>query len=413
MTKYEINLERLKTDMAHINQFNNTPGNGVTRFSFSKEDREAREYLLDIFKELGLLVTIDGIGNIRAKYNPNNLDRTSIMVGSHIDTVPNGGEYDGLLGSISALEVVRTVKENEIEINRPIEIIIFSEEEGSNFGSGTLGSRVLTGHASYEDIKNLRTFDGENALTIIEKAGFDTNTIGEEKISSKEVYAMLEYHIEQGGVLEAEQIPLGIISSIVGLNTFQVTITGHANHAGTTPMKGRKDPLISASKLILEIENTAKETSDTAVSTVGKLSVSPGGTNVINNKVTFNVDIRDTDKDRILKMSKVLEENAIQICEENGTTVEIELLAETPPAKMSEEVITAFREAAKRRGTEYLDMPSGAGHDAMNMAHVVKTGMIFVPSKEGISHSKKEYTSPEEIEIGANILLDTVISLAR
>lgn len=279
-TLYSVNKNRIAEDIEHLCQYNATPneGEGCTRFSYSIEDRSARNYLESIAKDLNITWKVDGVGNIRACYNPNHLQVPSVMIGSHIDTVPHGGKYDGLAGTISALEVLRVVIEHEIEIKRPLELIIFAEEEGSNFGMTTFGSKVLTGQLSKKDIEPMTTIGGKSAVNLIKEFGLDVNRIGEDVIKKGEVDSFIELHIEQGKRLENNENNIGIVTSITGMRTYSVAITGESNHAGTTPMDDRKDPLVAASKIIISMEEFAKnQVSDTSVATVGKLNCYPSG----------------------------------------------------------------------------------------------------------------------------------------
>lgn len=415
-TKYSVNKNRIVEDIEHLCQYNATPGDGegCTRFSYSTEDRSARNYLESIAKDFNITWKIDGVGNIHACYNPNHLEVPSVMIGSHIDTVPHGGKYDGLAGTISALEVLRVIIENKIEIKRPLELIIFAEEEGSNFGMTTFGSKVLTGQLSKEEIESMTTIDGNSAINLIKEFGLDVNRIGEEVIKRGEVDSFIELHIEQGKRLENNRNSIGIVTSITGMRTYSVTITGESNHAGTTPMNDRKDPLVAASKIIIAMEEFAKnQVSDTTVATVGKLDCYPSGSNVINSQVKFLVDIRDIDETNIEKMSDYLINKLDELSNNKGFSIEVTCLAETKPEKLSSRIVSALEDNAKKLGLRYEKLHSGAVHDTMMMASVADSCMIFVPSKDGISHSPYEYTSYEDIAKGADLLLATVVDLLK
>lgn len=409
-----INKKSLIKDMEAINSNTATPGNGSTRFSYSEEDRKTREYLSREFKNLNLEVKTDGAGNIRAKYNPKENDLPSVMIGSHIDTVMNGGEFDGLAGTIAALEVIRTIKENKTDITHPVELVIFSEEEGSNFGSTTVGSKVMTGKLTKEDLMTLYNSEKQPAYEVMKGSGFDADSIGEDLLQKDEVKAMMELHIEQGGVLEEESKSVGIVHAIAGMNTFQVTLNGVSNHAGTTPMPGRKDPLVGASKVIIALEEYARtQVNNTTVATVGKLECNPSGSNVINKTVTFNVDIRDIEQSGIDQVSNYLKDKVKETAERQQLEYEIDLIGTSAPARLSKTVIDTLVSKAENREMDYLKLHSGAVHDTMMLADVADVAMIFVPSKNGISHSPDEYTSYEDIEDGANLMLEAVIELAQ
>lgn len=409
-----INIERLIQDMEHINGITATPGNGSTRFSYSEEDRQTRDYIFKELEKLGIKPEVDGVGNIRAKYNPSCSNLPSIMIGSHIDTVPSGGRFDGLAGVISALEVIRTIEENDIATTKPIELIIFAEEEGSNFGSTTLGSKVMTGRVDKEALKNLQNPQGQSAYDVLKDFGLDVESVGEDLLSPGEVEAMIEMHIEQGYVLEREEKRVGVVTAISGMNTYRVVLNGVSNHAGTTPMIGRQDPLVAAAKVIVAMEEFARtQVNDTTVATVGKIDVSPSGSNVINNEVRFNVDIRDINQSGIDTTSAYLEEIVVKFAKEHNLEHTITRVGTSKSVPLSDRVVGIIEEKAAMRNLQYKKMHSGAVHDAMMLTDLTEVGMIFLPSKDGISHNPAEFTSYEDIELGANLLLDTVIELTK
>lgn len=412
--KYSINIDRIINDMEHINAITATPGKGSTRFSYSPQDKEARAYIQAELEKLNIEMKVDGAGNIRALYDPEETKLPSVMIGSHIDTVPSGGRFDGLAGTISALEVIRTAAEHKIAIKHPIELVIFAEEEGSNFGSTTLGSKVMTGKVTKEDLKKSVNSAGESAYDVMKEFGLDVETIGDDIITSDELKAMLEIHIEQGGVLEREEKSIGIVNSIAGMNTYSVVLKGLSNHAGTAPMIGRRDPLVGAARIILAMEEFARtKVNDTTVATIGKLECFPSGSNVINNEVRFNVDIRDIKQEGIDKTSAYLEEFLAETAADIGLEYTIDKVGSSSPAILSDKLVNILEAKAKERDMQYRVMHSGAVHDSMMMADITDVCMIFVPSKDGISHNPDEYTSYEDIEFGANLLLETVIELSN
>lgn len=409
----QTNMDRIKKDIEMVTSFNRTPGNGCTRFSYSEEDRLARNYLVEEMKKLSMDVSIDGVGNIRGKYNPMNSKESSIMMGSHIDTVLHGGKFDGLAGVVTAIEVVRVIKENNVEINRPIEIIIWAEEEGSNSGITMLGSKALIGKYKPNDLKDIKDLTGNSMYDLIKNFGLEVDKVGTQVLKEDEVKYLIELHIEQGGVLDSENLPVGVVKAIAGMRTYKVTLEGIPNHAGSTPMHLRNDALVGASHIIGYMEIAAKEKGlPTTVATVGKISCEPNVPNVISGKVEFYVDIRDVEEGKRL-VSEEMIKKVEEVAKEYGLKYDIQLLGESPAVKLSEEVINSIEEAVKLKGYPYKVMNSGAVHDSAMLSEITKVGMIFVPSKDGRSHCPEESTRFEDIKLGCDVLLEAAIKLAR
>lgn len=408
----EINLDRVLNDLEKITKFTRTPLNGCTRFSFSAEDKEAREYLFSQMKELGLEIKVDGIGNIRAKYGKD-LETQSIMIGSHIDTVGNGGKYDGLIGVLAALEVIRVIHEDKSELIHPIELIIFAEEEGSNFGSTMLGSKVLTGKLSLDDLKTSKNSDGISAYEMAKNFGLNVDDCEKDRILNNEVHAMIELHIEQGAILEIEKKSVGIVEAIAGMKTFKVTLEGDSNHAGTTPMRLRKDPMAGAAEIISHIKKAANHNAlPTTVATVGKMSCEPNMANVIPKKIEFFVDIRDVENAGIDMMTEELFKKVKEVAQEHALESQIELIGKSEIVNLSKDIIDLIENAAKESGYSYMKMNSGAVHDAVMMTDVTDVGMIFIPSIGGKSHCPEEFTEERDIKAGCDLLLNVVKELA-
>lgn len=405
-----INRDRLKQHFEVIREISATQ-EGQTRFSYSREDRKVRDYILGRLEDLGLRVTVDFVGNIRAVYDPNNLQTPSVMTGSHIDTVRNGGLYDGLLGVLSALETIETIKEQAEELDHPVELVIFAEEEGSNFNCTMMGSKIMTGKLDVADLKTLKNDQGTTAFEIIEQAGYGGNPV--RPLKPGEVKALIEYHIEQGGVLEAEGKSVGVVRAIAGMKTKQVTLVGVSNHAGTTPMPLRKDPLVAAGKVISELADVPRERNlDTAVVTVGKIMVRPNASNVIPKEAVFTVDIRDVTEEGIGVIEEALQDLVKKHSMDRGVQAEILEVAHSDIVRLSSAVIEVIEDSAKKSSVDYLTMNSGAVHDCAMLAKHTEIGMIFVPSIGGISHSPEEDTAFQDIVNGANLLLHSVLALA-
>ena len=413
-SRLESDINRISRDIENIVKISATPGLGCTRLSYSKEDKEVREYLIKILKELGLPVKIDGVGNIRAKYIVDgNGDKPSIMIGSHIDTVPNGGKFDGLTGVVTALEVIRILDENKIELDNPVEFAVFAEEEGSNFGTTMVGSKVLTGLYNLEDLKELKDHRGKSAYQIMKDFGLEVDKIEEEVLKSSDVKAMIELHVEQGGILHKENLSIGIVKAIAGMKSYKIIFNGISNHAGTTPMNLRKDPMVGAAEMVLHLKNIAKDKAlEHTVATVGKIHSQPNASNVIASQVEIFVDIRDVESKGIEIVSENLKSKVKELELKYDLKIEVELVGESQVVHLSTEVVETIETIAKRRKYNYKMMNSGAVHDAAMLTKVTDVGMIFVPSIDGISHSPHEMTKIEDIKIACDVLLETVIELA-
>lgn len=408
-----VKAERIQNDLENLSRFGGLEGGGISRLAFTSADREARDYLRDSLALQGLGTVQDAMGNMRARRHGTR-DLAPVMIGSHLDSVPSGGCYDGAVGIVAALEVIRVLDDLGIETRRPIEVINFSAEESSRFGASTLGSKAMTGHLSQEHLHMYKDKDGVSLYEAMKLFGLNPDGLESVRIQPGDVYAFIEMHIEQGRVLESFGIPLGIVTSIAAPTRIRVFVIGRADHSGATPMDLRADALTAASEIILGVERIASvEAGPHTVGTVGYANAQPGVLNVIPGKVELGIDIRDIDKDSkdlaVRKIISLLE----YVGNNRGVKVDYRILADEPPVTLSGKIIGTLEEAAQALGYPYRLMPSGAGHDAMYMAEVAETGMIFVPSREGISHNVAEYTAVEDIARGAELLLEAVLRLAN
>ncbi|WP_026691941.1 Zn-dependent hydrolase [Peribacillus kribbensis] len=408
----DISIERISSDLENVVRFNQTPGNGCTRFSYSKEDRQARDYIMELMSGLGMSINVDGVGNIRARFGMES-ESPAIMIGSHIDTVENGGKYDGLIGVLAALETIRVLKEEKAVLDHPIELIIFAEEEGSNFGVTMLGSKVLTGKLTIDELKSLKNKNGISAYEVCKNFNLNIEGIEKDVIKKGEVLSMIELHIEQGAVLETEKKSIGIVQAITGMKTFKVTLEGDSNHAGTTPMNLRADPMAGAAKVIASIQHAARNLAlPTTTATVGRLFCTPNMANVIPKKVEFYIDIRDVEPEGIKRVVDYITERLCEVSKEDCLKSRIELIGKSSSVKLSSSVISLMEQAAAESGAPYMKINSGAVHDSAMMADVTDVGMIFIPSIGGKSHCPEEYSRVEDIKAGCSLLLKTVKSLA-
>jgi allantoate deiminase len=376
-------------------------GGGVSRFAWTPELAQANEWLVGRLQELGLETEIDAAGNVLGRWEEG--EGTAVLVGSHLDTVPRGGQYDGALGVLAALEVVRTLRHEGASLRRPLWIVSFNDEEGSRFQTGMLGSRAFIGDLDREDWRRRGVADAMAA------GGFDFERLGEAKAVDR-VGAYLELHIEQGPVLEQEGLDLGIVSGIAGLLGFCVRLFGEANHAGTTPMASRRDALAGAARIVLELRDEACSRGDMTAN-VGILTVAPGGFNVIPGTAEFTIDARAGDADAFARAEKFVRETLERVAAEEQLEHEVTETHRKQPTPLDPELQEVLTRAAAAEGAIARSMPSGAGHDAMVLAKQVPAAMLFVPSRAGISHSPYEYTSPEQCELGARVLARAVRAL--
>jgi len=404
----KVNQERLEAKIFELAKFGQKSNGEGNRVAFSDGDLAARKFTVDLMEKAGLETHIDYAGNIIGRRAGKNPDKKPIAFGSHIDMVPDGGNYDGCVGSMAAIEIIETLNENNVSTEHPLEVIIFSNEEG-----GVMGSRALAGElpADALAVKNSTGFTmGEG----IERIGGNSKRLDEVVRQKGELTAFLELHIEQGGILEEKGLDIGIVEGIVGLNWWDVEFKGFANHAGTTPMNKRKDALLAASKFVIAVNEITNSFEGSQVGTVGRISAEPGAPNVIPGRVVTSLEIRDLSSEKIQKVYRAIENQAREIAKETNTKVTFTALSTTgKPALTDSRIQTLIGENAKKLELTTLTMPSGAGHDAQDMALIAPTGMIFVPSKGGISHSPKEFTSAEDMANGANVLLYSILSIDR
>lgn len=403
----KTNLERIKQHLEKLDTYTATPGAGTTRLSYSKEDLGARNYLKAEMAKVGLTVSEDAIGNIYGRLEGVNPDLPAVMVGSHFDSVPNGGAFDGPAGVITGLEIATVFHEQKYKPYFPLEIIAMVEEEGSRFGAGLLASRAITGKVTKEMLYEMKDNDGITAAEAMAKLGFDANKVNSAVRTKKSIKAFIELHIEQGPILENANEDVALVDTIVGLTEIKVTVTGQAGHAGTTPMNERKDALTTAVQILAALPDLAIQEGNGTVLTVGKLNVFPNGANVIPNKVVFTVDIRAKEEQHVQNtLNKV--KAVIKQAEKNGISCEVEDMLYEKPTQLSKEIHQALTESARKLNFKHRTMVSGAGHDAMIFAGLTEVGLVFVPSHNGISHAPEEWTDYDKLQKGIEVVLDTV-----
>lgn len=407
-----VNKERIMQRIDDFARFNDNDDGGISRFSYGNADAKARAWLMQICEELQLQVTVDPVGNIRAHYEGRDASLTPVFIGSHIDSVRNGGKYDGVVGVVGAIEVLSVMRENNCLPRRSVELIIFAEEEGSNFGTTMVGSKALIGKLSVTDLEDLHTENGKKCTEVLEEAGFELGKMGDYILKPGDIDAMIELHIEQGIVLEREKKHLGVVQAIAGMATIEVTVCGTSNHAGSTPMHLRNDPMSAAAILIENIEDTAvNHILESTVATVGSIACKPNMPNVIPGEVSFTIDIRDIDQDAIQKTIKRITDCAEKISLEREVTIQFRTIGSSLPIRLSPRIMDIVKRAVSSCSDSWMEMNSGAVHDAAMMASVTDVGMIFVPSVRGKSHNPEEYTSSSDIVLGCQALLLAVTEL--
>lgn len=399
---------RLEQRIHALGRFGVGAEGGVSRVAFSEADSAGREYVKDLMRGAGLEVRVDTAGNIIGRRNGRDPALPPVMTGSHIDSVPHGGNYDGDVGVLGAIEVAELLREHDIVTRHPIEFVVFTDEEGGTIGSQAMAGRVAPGVLELPSHTGLTIRDGLRAV------GGDPDRLADAVRRPGDLTAYVELHIEQGAILDESGIDIGVVEGIVGIRWWDVTVDGIANHAGTTPMNRRRDALVAAADLALAVNRIASTTPGSQVATVGRIRAEPGAPNVIPGRVGMSLEIRDLAADKIDAVFRSVEAEARRIAETRGTPIrfgEIDLGLE--PAPTDERLRRIIENAAASLGLTHRRMPSGAGHDAQEIAHIAPIGMIFVPSRDGISHAPQEYTSPEDMANGADVLLRTLIAIDR
>ena len=404
-----INGERLLqriTELAEIGKIEGT--NGCSRLAFSDADREGRDLVVTWMRDLGLTVTIDAVGNVIASTHVDGAGG-AVMAGSHIDTVGTGGRYDGNLGVLAGLEVIEAAIASGVELKRPLAIAFFSNEEGSRYPPDMMGSLAYAGGMSVEAVLEVEGKDGTVVGEELERIGYR----GTAPCPGVVPHAFVELHIEQGPVLDNEDIQIGIVEGVQGISWTELVLVGQSNHAGTTPMSLRKDPMRVAAEVVTAVRSIATEMGGTQVATVGSLHLHPNLVNVVPASATMTVDLRNTDEALLQQAEEELHNCVAVFAKDEGLKVETRSLARFEPVEFDSRVVEQIEELAQRTGLSTKRMPSGAGHDAQMMARICPTGMIFVPSLDGISHNPAEHTDERDLIAGTQLLSDTMLALTE
>ena len=405
----KVDRRRLELTLEELSRIGETPRGGLTRLALSDDDRRARDRVVAWMRATGLAVRVDRMGNIFGE-RPGTEPLPPVLVGSHLDSVPTGGRYDGQLGVLCALEAIRALDDHGVRTRHPVTLVVFTNEEGARFQPAELASGVLAGRIPLEDAYNARDKDGVRLVDELERIGY----LGPEPCAARPMRAYLELHIEQGPLLEEGGYSVGVVEGIVAISWSRVTIRGTQDHAGPTPMRTRHDALVAAADVVAGVRRLARDiVGGDMVATVGQLGVAPNIVNAIPGTVTLSVDVRDPSDAALDRALPMLERVVRQACEREGVRWELEHYWRVPSTPFDPLVVDAIERAARAAGARHRRLRSGAGHDAQYMATLGPAGMIFVPSRGGRSHCEEEFTPMDDIEYGATTLLLAAAELAR
>jgi N-carbamoyl-L-amino-acid hydrolase len=398
--------ERVQAHLVELARFGANPEGGVSRVAFSDADIAGRTYVKGLMEAAGLDVRLDAAGNLIGRREGTDPRLPTMVVGSHTDSVPHGGNYDGDVGVMGGIEAARQLRDRHVRLRHALEIVDFTDEEG-----GLVGSKAMAGELSAATL-GLVNSSGRSVRDGIRALGGDPDALAHARRSSGDVAAYLELHIEQGGTLERTHTDIGVVQGIVGIHWWEATVAGIANHAGTTPMDQRHDALLAASELVLAVNAAATELPGRQVATVGRIQAEPGAPNVIPGRVVLSIEVRDLDAARIEAVFERIRARAAEIAPARGVSIEFrDLEATAAPALTDTRIQRIIDSAAHALGLTTLAMPSGAGHDAQDIAHIAPIGMIFVPSVAGISHSPREFTATADIAHGVNVLTRAILAI--
>jgi len=402
-----INAQRVKDTLLELSKIGGTKAGGVHRLALTDEDRRARDLLLDWFREAEMDVTVDQMGNIFGRRGGENPELPPVMSGSHIDTQPKGGKFDGSYGVIGALEVARTLNDHEVETNRSFEVVSWTNEEGTRFAPPLMGSGVYVGEFTLDYAYSRVDKEGKSFGDELKRINYQ----GKTPCSAGDVHAYLEMHIEQGPVLESEKKTIGLVQGIFGIIWLDVNLKGQSNQAGPTPMHMRRDPLVAAADMIRAIRNIPLRVGGDLVSTVGSIDAQPNSRNTIPGEVRLTVDFRSAESERLDKALELLSLEIDRASKREDVDADVKLVWRIPYTPFSQNCIEAIEASIEMLGYNYMSMTSGAGHDAKYLADICDTGMIFVPSIGGRSHCEEEATDWKDLETGCNVLLHSILKL--
>ncbi len=414
MNNIKADAEQIKLWLERINTFNSTPDFGTTRVLFTDEEVKSREYVKSEMRKLGLKIHEDAIGNIFGVFEGERPDLAPVWTGSHIDTVLNAGMFDGMSGVVAGMEAVRMIKASGKKFKRNIVVVVYTSEEPTRFKLGCLGSRAMAGKLDADKAKQLKDDDGKSLYEVLEKLNFPVDEFDKVPVKKGSIYGAIELHIDQTGVLEKAKKTVGIVKTICAPSVFDVEVTGKQSHAGGTSMQDRKDAFMAAADIALELEKLGRNSkSEYTTTTIGRVNVIPNAVNVIPGKVIFSIDIRDSSYEFKNQLISALKEKIQEIETKRSVKVNLTQYNNDYPMPCDKHIINLLEDSCKKEKIPYIMTISGAFHDSMLVGEFAPVGMIFVPSKDGISHSPKEWTDFEDIAEGTNVLADTLLSMAN
>jgi N-carbamoyl-L-amino-acid hydrolase len=401
----KINPARLWNDIVETGKIGATERGGLCRLALSDEDRQVREWFVEACRTEGCEVRVDELGNLFARRSGHRSDLDPIAIGSHLDSQPTGGRFDGILGVLAGLEVIRSLNEHGIETEHPIEIIDWTNEEGARFAPAMQGSGVFAGVLDKETVLSCQDRGGRVLGEELDRIGFRGDDIcGDHPLDS-----YFELHIEQGPILEAEKKVIGVVGGVQGMRWYDLTLEGCASHAGTTPMKMRRDASVAAAEIIIAVNRLAGETGEGALTTTGVIDAYPNSRNVVPSRVFMTIDLRHTEVETLDRMEAKLREIVSATCAEHSVSETLDRLWDSPPVQFDVECVDAVRESATKSNHSLREITSGAGHDAVYVSRIAPTAMIFIPCKDGISHNEIESATPEHVDAGASVLLEAIL----
>ncbi len=409
MQDLSVNGERLWETIVETGKIGATPEGGITRLTLTDLDREVRDWFAGACKAAGCSVTVDEAGSIFARRAGKDNSRDPIAIGSHLDTQPLGGRFDGIAGVLSGLEILRTLEENGYTTESPLELINWTNEEGSRFSPAMLASGAFSGIYTLDFIYSTRDREGKSFREELERIGY----LGEAPVGDHRLAGYFELHIEQGPILESEGLTIGVVTGAQGQLWYELTVTGRASHAGSTPMPVRKDAMLACARITVGVNRIALDHPPAAMSTVGLVEVTPNSRNVIPGRVFFTIDLRDPDEQVLLRMERETDSLVKQTGGESRTEIAMENVLKMMPMKFDETCVNVVRDAAERLGYRHRDMVSGPGHDALYIARVAPAALVFIPCEGGISHSEAESVRPDDLTAGATVLMHAVLEYDR
>jgi N-carbamoyl-L-amino-acid hydrolase len=410
-TASHIDAGRLQANLDHLSEIGRDPAGGITRLGLSQAELDAHTFAVGLMKDAGLTIRIDAAGNVFGR-REGSMKLPALLFGSHLDSVPHGGAYDGPLGTIGAIEVIRALNAAHVKTRHPLEVVVWTSEEGPHFGISAFGSSVAAGAVGPE-VLDRQDEQGETVADWLRRYGQDPAQLASARIAPGSLAAIVELHIEQGPNLEEAKVPIGVVQGIVGLRRWKCVASGTANHAGTTPMNRRHDALATAARELLTVRDSVRTEEGRQVGTVGYMKAEPGAPNVIAGRVEFPYELRDLDAAKIEHMRERTQQRFADIDREEGTTTVCTEVNHIEPALSDPGIQAAIRDAARSAGLATVDLPSGAVHDAGEISRLAPMGMIFVPSRAGISHAPQEFTAPGDVANGVEVLYRTILLLDK